>query len=152
MMDLDHECLLPHHEDGTIRNGRHWQMARFELPVKEVERKQGNRTVVDIVVGLDESLAYVHKYTGKRVEFTRPRLDNMEPYLEEATAKWECELAIAEANKREKSSCVIGFLDLSAVRTNDVIVKEWNQKAANDPSWVKWPTKLSGVPGAFGGR
>jgi hypothetical protein len=127
-------------------------MARFELPVKEVERKVGNRHVVDIVVGDTESLAYVHKWTGKRVEFTRPRLDNMAPYLEEADAKWQCELAIAEANKREKASCVVGHINLAAVKTCNDHVRDWNAKAAADPSWVKWPTKLSGVPGAFGGR
>jgi hypothetical protein len=136
------ECLPTH--------GRHWQMARYELPVKEVERKVGKRTVTDIIVGDEEKLAYVHKWTGKRVEFSRPRLDNTAAYLEEADAKWQCELAIAEANKQEKT-CIVGFLDLSTVRTNEKIVAEWNQKA-KDPAWCKWPTKLEGVPGAFGGR
>ena len=51
-------------------HGRNWQMARYELPVEEVERTLANgRFVVDIVVGAEESLAYVNRNTGKRVEY-----------------------------------------------------------------------------------
>src|SRR5690348_2895863 len=113
---------LPQIEGRAPIHGRHWQIARYELPVKEVERKVGKRTITDIVVGDHEKLAYVHKWTGRRVEFTRPRLDNFAPYLEEADAKWQCELAIAEANTRAKASNIVGFIDLSTVRTNERIV------------------------------
>lgn len=133
-------------------HGRHWQMARYELPIEEIERTVGKRRVVDIVVGDTEKVAYVHKYTEQRVEYTRPRVDNMAAALEEADAKWQCELAIAESNKRQAPSCVVGFLDLDTVRTNAKIVADWNRRAANDPSWVRYPTKLGKVvtPGAFG--
>lgn len=138
------------HENPTIlipTHGPHWQMARYELPIKEIERKVGNRYVTDIVVGDTEKLAYVHKYTGKRVEFTRPRLDNTAAYLEEAQAKFDCELAIAEANKRQKASCIIGHIQLP--RTNAQIVEEWTARAVNDPAWLRYPTKLV-TRGAFG--
>jgi len=118
--------------DGRLpTHGRHYQMARYELPVKEVERKVGKRTLTDIVVGDQEKLAYVHKWTGKRVEFSRPRLDNMAAYLEEADAKWQCELAIAEANTREKKSCIVGFIDLNTVRTNEKIVARVGRRIAH---------------------
>lgn len=129
------------------QHGRHWQLARYELPIREVERKIGKRTVVDVVVGDEEKLAYVHKYTGKRVEFSRPRFDNTAAYLEEAEAKWQCELAIAEANKLEREDCRIGFLDLSTVRTNAKCVADWNRKAAQHPEWVRYPTKLGPTAG-----
>lgn len=132
-----------------LTHGRHWTLARYELPVKEVERRIGNRRITDIVVGDEEKLAYVHNYTARRVEFTRPRVDNTAPYLDEARAKWECELAIAESNKRERPDCRLGRIELP--RKTSEIVEEWRAKA-RDPQWVKWPTKLDGVPGAFGRR
>ncbi len=133
----------------SFTHGRHWQMARYELPVEEVERKLANgRYVVDVVVGDEEKLAYVHKYTGKRVEFTRPRLDSGAA-LEEADAKWQCELAFAEANARPRESNILGVIKLPR-STND-IVADWKQHA-KDPTWVKWPTTLGKVQtaGAFG--
>lgn len=138
--------------EADLVHGGHWQMARYELPVKEIARQVGKRQVVDIEVGDSENLAYVHKYTGKRVEFTRPRVDNMAAALEEADAKWQCELAIAEANKRQPADCRVGFIDLATVRTTKKIVDEWHAMA-RQPSFVKWPTKLGPVstPGAFGG-
>lgn len=130
-------------------HGRLWKLARYELPIKEVERKVGNRYVVDITVGDQEKLAYVHAFTGKRVEFSRPRLDNKAAVLEEAQAKWECELAFAEedSRKRQDDSAIVGHIELP--RTNKQIVEDWNRRAANDPSWVKYPTKLLTL-GAFG--
>lgn len=130
-----------------MEHGRHWQLARYELPIKEVERKVGRRRITEVIVGDREKLAYVHRWTGRRVEFTRPRLDNVAPYLGEARAKWECDLAIAESNKREKASSIVGRIQLPR-RTREV-VEEWKRRA-KDPTWIKWPTKLSGVPGAFG--
>lgn len=137
------------HDARKIVHGRHWQLARYELPVKEIERKLANgRYVVDIQVGETEKLAYVHRWTGKRVEFTRPRLDNKAAALEEAEAKWQCELAFAEANKCEKkASCIVGRIQIP--RTNRQIVADWNRKAATNPDWVRYPTKLV-TPGAFG--
>lgn len=134
---------------STPNHGRHWELARYELPLTEVERKVGNRRVTDIVVGDSEKLAYVHRFTGKRVEFSRPRVDNMAAALEEADAKWQCELAFAESNRREKTSNVIGHIELP--RPMSAIAADWRRRA-RDPQWVKWPTKLEGVPGAFGGR
>lgn len=144
-----YDALLPGGQN-VPEHGSHWQLARFELPIKEIERKVGNRYVVDIVVGYTEKLAYVHKYTQKRVEFTRPRLDNMAPYLAEAEAKWQCELEIAAydtAQRRQKNSCIVGRIELP--RTNKQIVADWNAKAAANPEWVKYPTKLM-TRGAFG--
>src|SRR5690606_28976364 len=130
-------------------HGRHWRLARYELPIKEVEVNVKGRRVTDIVVGDTEKLAYVHRWTGRRVEFSRPRFDNRAPYLDEARAKWDCELAIAESNRRERPSNIVGRIELP--RRTKEIVAEWRAKA-RDPQWVKWPTKLDGVPGAFGRR
>lgn len=130
------------------RSANGWELARYELPVTETLRP--NSRYIDVAVGDTEQLAYVHRHTGKRVEFTRPRLNNTAAALEEATAKWECELAFAEeAKERATTSCIVGYINLDEVRTTKRIVEEWHRKA-KDPDWVKWPTKLSGVKGAFG--
>jgi len=130
-------------------HGRHWELARYELPIKEIEHQVGKRYVVDIVVGTEEKLAYVHKFTGKRVEFSRPRLDNTAAYLEEAQAKYDCELAIAESKRPAANDCRVGYINLDEVRTCSKIVADWNRKAATNPGWVKYPTKLV-TRGAFG--
>jgi hypothetical protein len=135
--------------EHLIGHGRHWRLARYELPIKEVELKVGNHYVTDIVIGDNEKLAYVHRWTGKRVEFARPRYDNRTPYLDEARAKWECELAFAEeatAARRQKTSNIVGRIQLP--KTNNQLVEAWKVRA-KDPAWVKWPTRLH-TPGAFG--
>lgn len=112
----------------SLTNRSHQELVRYELPIIEEPGKP------PVAEGY-EKLAYAHRHTDRRTEFSRPRvISPVTPeHLAQIRAEWDAKVAAAPRRTRD---CRIGFIVLP--RKNAEIVAEW-KKLARDPYYVNWP-------------
>lgn len=128
MMHLN--ASLAAHLSESLTNRSHQELVRYDLPIIE---EPGKPPVAEDY----EKLAYVHRHTGRRTEFSRPRvISPVTPeHLAQIRAEWDAKVAAAPRRTRD---CRVGFIDLATRRRTAVIVAEW-KKLARDPYYVNWP-------------